>query len=204
MRVSLRKSIFRPTALLVLVGSLMCASFVASADPLSVLYVPIRGTVTDRAGTPLEGVRISDGDKSTWTASDGTYVIEEPILNGFSLNASRLGLRGQSRSDTALPGTKADFEMYYTIDLSQLVSGQSVDITVGSFAPSNSCAEWTDESTAQTIALELTDSESGKSTWTGTFQSAQVPGAYKSRAVVRDCTSNTPLTEIISGEYSLS
>lgn len=66
---------------------------------------PVTGTVTDTSGNPIEGVRVSDGNKGVFTDSDGTYTIPEPLLNSFTLTASKSGYQSQHRSAHNIPCT---------------------------------------------------------------------------------------------------
>lgn len=60
---------------------------------------PVTGRVTDTAGNPLEGVRITDGSDNVWTNSSGDFVIEEPILSSFTLSASKAGYREEFKGE---------------------------------------------------------------------------------------------------------
>lgn len=183
----------------------MAIPSIATADPLDLLNVTITGTVTDRLGAPLEGVRISDGDKSVWTLPDGTYSIEEQILNGFSICASRTGLVTDCRSGTALPGKVVDFHLYYQLGVTLTDSeNDEVAISGWSYAPPDSCFEWTDLSSGQTLTLSLVGTENGKSTWEGLFDASSTPGTYGSRSLVVECAGRTPLTLEFQKSYTIT
>lgn len=174
--------------------------------------IPVTGTVTDKAGTPLQGVKVSDGRKWSWTDSEGRFSINEPATSGFILTASKTGLVSESFWGTAFPGTIVDFRLFYILSTSlspeafNNFAPKTITITVKSYAPRHSCVTWTDIATGNQVELMLSgDSVGGESAWIGSYSvpSETVDSKYATSTIVKDCTTTVALTRPFNKTYKV-
>lgn len=73
-----------------------------------------------------------------------------------------------------------------------------------SFAPTTSCATWTDTATATSVDLVLSTSNPGaESVWTGSSQPSTtlLDASYSHTAVVKRCSDSLELIRIATGNY---
>lgn len=84
---------------------------------LGVTLFHIRGTVTDRAGRPLEGVVVDDGHQLVTTNSAGAYDLPEENTGTYTLRADRRDTEGATKGVSAeVPADKVvDFSLRYLI-----------------------------------------------------------------------------------------
>lgn len=172
--------------------------------------LPITGTVTDQAGSPLEDVLISSGNKWTWTDASGNFSIDQPMGANFTLSASKMGLVDAYKSGTALPGASVDFKLFYTLsvaispDAFNNSSPTTITITAKSYAPSNSCVTWTDDSAGVSVLLDRDPSQVGPQfTWTGTYTvpTSTADATYGTTTRVKPCSDNILLTNDVKRSY---
>ncbi len=94
--------------LLLLTGALFSAQTVlpTNVTPARAVGEPLSGIVTDTAGTPLEGVRVSVSGSmigiSALTAADGSYALSPPD-GTYQLEFNKAGFRGEIYDEVTYP-----------------------------------------------------------------------------------------------------
>ena len=178
--------------------------------------VRIGGTVTDALGRPLEGAHVSSTTRATYTAADGTYLLDMGTSTGrFAITAMRKDTLSQTKDvDALVPGDyTADFTLLYQIVgqveppvVSTALGGASALLTVATYAPvpgspgqtgGASCVYVSDSRTGQTApAAYLSTNGEGASYWTHALQVPQnsPEGAYQLGFSAKECATGTALT----------
>lgn len=191
----------------------LAISIVAPSLPAEAIGVmTIQGNIRDPIGRPIQGAAVADGSQTVYSDANGHYMLEEQRISNYLSAVSKLGFESTSRLVTPLEALNPiDFTLKYVL-LAPQTNPQAfnnnppktLQITVKSYAPTNSCVSWADQATGTNLALSLTTAvPGGQSTWSGSFAvpAGTVDGTYTHSAVARDCPSGTDLTRVISGTY---
>lgn len=174
--------------------------------------IEISGTVRDRIGTPLQGVRISDGQDWVYTNSSGSYSISEPATSSITLTASKTGLKTDAFHGMAMPGTVANFELFYEVAgtlsnslFSTAANSRQATLSLTSWAPQPSappgvygasCLWVTNTLTGARTAATLGQiNPNGSSSWTYSLDLDQGSGEgnWNLLFLVEECTGGTVL-----------
>ena len=171
----------------------------------------IRGVVRDPLGTPVVGAAVSDGSQTVFTASDGSYVLEEDRIADYFVTAAKTGLDSESRIVTPIDAVAGpvDFVLMYRADLAAAPrtfnnsTAQTLAVEVKSYAPASSCVAWQDVASLAGFDLAFNSTAAGRSTWTGSFSvpTLLADGVYSHTAVVRHCASGTLLSRPATRTY---
>ncbi|MBI4730345.1 MAG: carboxypeptidase regulatory-like domain-containing protein, partial [Acidobacteria bacterium] len=171
----------------------------------------IQGQVTDPVGDAVVGAALTDGHQTVYSDASGRYRLEESSVQNYVVRISRQGFEGTSRTVSPVDALgSVDFSLFYlhAADVSPRafnnVPPKTLAITARSYAPLDSCVNWTDATSSTLVALQLSQGvPGGQSTWTGSFA---VPGgipdaSYAYSSVVIDCATSTALSRTVAGAY---
>lgn len=196
---------------LLVVVSLASLMSVSMTPVQAVGLVTIQGQVTDPVGRVIVGAAVTDGRQTVYSDAGGRYRLEESSVQNYVVRVSRQGFESATRTVTPVDALgSVDFALFYLLasEVSPRafnnVPPKTLTITARSYAPLDSCVNWTDAASSAVVALQLAQGvPGGQSTWTGSFA---VPGgipdaSYAYSSAVTDCATATALSRTVVGAY---
>jgi hypothetical protein len=183
-----------------------------SLQPASAITtMTITGIVTDQAGTPIPGVFVTDQFQDVYTNAVGRYMLEEQTPAPRVLTLAKTGFESPAARRVSPLDAQSDvnFALDYRLGPSVTpfvlnVVPRTVDLSMKSFAPTASCATWTDTYAGAVAELALTaTAPDGERTWTGTFNvpAGTLEGGHPGVAIIRRCSDGAALTKPKSAGY---
>ncbi|MCA1840163.1 MAG: carboxypeptidase regulatory-like domain-containing protein, partial [Actinobacteria bacterium] len=174
----------------------------------------ITGVISDTLGLSIAGAIVSDGLRSTTSASDGRYSFTETSPSTYTITASKAGFVTRSiQVDTLLNIKDQNLTLPFIINatlsgryISTAKSGITLTETVTSTAPdpgATSCAFSLDNATGTTSPMVYQSSVGNTSTWTWSksLPLASTEGNFALNAWIERCSDHTHLDLAVTKSY---